>query len=86
MVENKSLLNRLQLIEGQVRGIQKMIEENRYCIEIITQTSAIRNALASLEDKLLERHLSTCVMNQFESGQGEKAKDEILQVYKLKRK
>lgn len=86
MAENKSLLNRLQLIEGQVRGIQKMIKEKRYCIDVITQTSAIRNALASLEDKLLERHLCTCVVKQFESGQGEKAKDEILQVYKLKRK
>ncbi len=86
MNDIKALVKRLQLIEGQVRGVQKMLEENRYCIDVITQTSAIRNALASLEDKLLERHLSTCVVKQFESGQGEKAKDEILQVYKLKRK
>jgi DNA-binding FrmR family transcriptional regulator len=86
---NKSkspLIRRLKLIEGQVRGLQKMIENNIYCIDIITQTSAVKQGLSNVEDLLLENHLGSCILNQIKSGQTEKAKTEILKVYKLKRK
>ncbi len=85
--KNKSrIIRRLKLIEGQARGLQKMIESDTYCIDIITQTSAVKQALSNVEDLLLENHLSGCILNQVKSGQTEKAKQEILKVYKLKRK
>mgnify|MGYP005842682003 CR=1 FL=1 len=60
-----------------------MVDEDTYCIDIITQTSAVRNALSSVEDIMLENHLSTHVVEQMEGGQSKLAVDEILSVYKL---
>lgn len=82
----QKLIRRLKLIEGQIRGLQRMIEEDMYCIDIITQTSAVKSALSNVEDILLEDHLSHCVVDQIQSGKGHKATDEILKVYQLKRK
>lgn len=82
----KKIVRRLKIIEGQVRGLQEMIEKDVYCIDIITQTSAIKQALSNVEDLLLENHLGTCALRQMTSGQTGKAKKEILKVYKLKRK
>jgi len=83
--ENKKHIIRLKKIEGQVRGLQKMIAEDRYCIDVITQTSAVRNALRSFEDVILENHLQTCAAAQMKAGLVKKATQEILKVYKLKR-
>lgn len=77
---------RLKVIEGQVRGLQKMVEEDTYCIDIITQASAVKEALSGVEDLLLENHLSSHVIDQVKSGKEDQARDEILKVYKLKRK
>ena len=82
----KKVIRRLKLIEGQVRGLQRMIESNAYCIDVMTQTSAVKQALSNVEDLLLESHLVHCVARQMTTGQSQKAKDEILKVYKLKRK
>ena len=81
----KACITRLKKIEGQVRGLQKMVEEDVYCVDIITQTSAVRSALKSLEDLMLEGHLHSCVINQVKGGQEDKAVSEILKVYKLKK-
>lgn len=81
----KQVLNRLRRIEGQVRGLQKMVEESAYCVDIITQTSAAKRALSGVEDQLLESHLSTCVIGQMKKGQEDRATREILKVYSLKR-
>lgn len=87
MHENKEkLIRRLKIIEGQVRGIQDMIEKDKYCIDVITQTSAIKQGLSNIEDVLMESHLSHCVVDQIKKGQTEKATKEILKVYALKRK
>mgnify|MGYP001582154952 CR=1 FL=1 len=80
------IVRRLKLIEGQVRGLQRLIENDTYCIDVITQTSAVKQGLSNVEDLLLENHLSGCILDQVKSGQTRKAKDEILKVYKLKRK
>jgi DNA-binding FrmR family transcriptional regulator len=88
-VEDKNkakIILRLKRIEGQVRGLQKMIENDTYCIDVITQTSAVKQGLSNVEDLLLENHLGGCILNQVKTGQTEKAKQEILKVYKLKRK
>ena len=80
------IIRRLKLVEGQVRGLQKMIEGDTYCIDVITQTSAVKQALSNVEDILLENHLDHCVHHQMSSGQSDKAKKEVLKVYKLKKK
>ena len=85
--KNKSrIVRRLKLLEGQVRGLQKMVENDTYCIDVITQTSAVKQGLSNVEDLLLENRLGGCILNQVKSGQTSKAKEEILKVYKLKRK
>jgi len=84
--DKEKILKRLKRIEGQVRGIQKMIEDDKYCIDIITQTSAIKSAISSVEDEMLEAHLMHCAEKQATGGQTKKLQEEILQVYKLKRR
>lgn len=81
----KQVLNRLNRIEGQVRGLKKMVIDGAYCVDVITQTSAVKRALSGVEDQLLESHLSTCVVGQMKKGQHDKATKEILKVYSLKR-
>lgn len=81
-----AVIRRLKLIEGQVRGLQNMVEKNAYCIDVITQTSAIKQALAGVENTLMENHLSTCVVHQIKKGKEKTAVEEILKVYQLKRK
>ena len=79
-------LEYLKKIEGQVRGLQDMVENGKYCIDVITQTSAIKQALSSVEDDLMENHLGTCVVHQMQKGKENTAIGEILKVYRLKRK
>ncbi len=79
-------VRRLKIIEGQIRGLQKMVDEDKYCIDIITQASAIKEALSGVEDLLLENHLTTHVIHQIKNGNDSQATEEILKVYKLKRK
>jgi CsoR family transcriptional regulator, copper-sensing transcriptional repressor len=67
--DNKpQLLARLNRIEGQVRGITRMIEEGRYCIDVLTQINAARAALAKVESEMLKTHLSHCVESAIVSG------------------
>ncbi len=84
--DKKKLIRRLKIIEGQIRGLQEMIEKDVYCIDIITQTSAVKQALTAVEDVLMEGHLRSCVIRQMKTGQEKKVQEEILKVYKLKRK
>lgn len=86
MKNNQKLVTRLKIIEGQIRGLQRMIEEEKYCIDVITQTSAVKQALSRVEDDLMKSHLGTCVVHQIQDGKEKKAVDEILKVYQLKRK
>lgn len=84
--DKKSLLRRLKIIEGQIRGLQDMIEKDVYCIDVITQTSAAKQGLSNIEDILLKGHLGHCAIKQIKSGKEGKAIEEILKVYRLKRK
>lgn len=84
-IKNKAI-RRLKIVEGQIRGLQSMIEKEEYCIDIITQASAIKEALSGIEDLILENHLSTHVIEQIRKKEDKKAVEEILKVYKLKRK
>lgn len=85
-IAKEKLIRRLNIIEGQVRGLKDLIEKDTYCIDVITQTSAIKQALSGIEDALMERHLSTCAIDQMKKGMEAKTRAEILKVYQLKRK
>lgn len=80
------VVRRLNIIQGQLKGLAKMVEEEKYCVDIITQSSAIKEALSSVEDLMLENHLSTHVLQQIKGGKEQKAVAEILKVYKLAHK
>ena len=78
--ETTALAKRLNRIEGQVRGIGRMIDDDRYCVDILTQVSAVQSALDALALKLLEHHLHGCVSHAVASGNGAHAIDEALSV------
>ena len=89
MTTHEAELVRLRRIEGQIRGIQKMIEEKRYCVDILTQISSIVGAIKGVEENILERHLKGCVNQSFTKGSKEdKASkiDEVIGVLKKFRK
>ena len=78
--DKAALRKRLNRIEGQVRGIGRMLAEERYCVDILTQVSAVRSALDALALELLEHHLHGCVQHAVRSGDGERAIAEALAV------
>lgn len=80
--EIESLIKRLKRIEGQVRGVQKMVEDNRYCIDILVQISAIQAALKKVGFNLLERHANHCVSKAIREGNGEESIQELMEVVK----
>jgi DNA-binding FrmR family transcriptional regulator len=71
--DKKRIANRLHRIEGQVRGIERMVDADRYCIDILTQVSAVKTALDSLALQLLEDHVTHCVADALASGDRETA-------------
>lgn len=84
--EKQKIIRRLKIVEGQIRGLQEMVSNDIYCVDVITQTSAVKQALSNIEDKLMEGHLIHCVIDQIKIGKSAKATGEILKVYRLKRK
>lgn len=66
--ERKDLITRLNRIEGQIRGIRGMVEEERYCVDILTQVSAVQSALNSFNKELLANHIHSCVVEDIRSG------------------
>lgn len=64
----KSVINRLNRVEGQVRGVARMVESDRYCIDVITQVRAVRAALKRVEDEILKDHVGHCVEHAISSG------------------
>jgi len=82
---HKETLNRLSRISGQVNGIKRMVEEEKYCIDIVTQIQAARSALRSVEMKILEKHMHHCVADAVQSGNSQETNqkmEELLRVMK----
>jgi len=73
--DKETLVKRLHRIEGQVRGIERMVEDDRYCIDILTQISAVNTALESLAFKVLDDHVNHCVADAISSGDPKAAAD-----------
>lgn len=80
--EKQAIINRLKRIEGQVRGIQNMVEKDRYCIDILVQISAIQAALKKVGLSISEHHLKHCVTHALNTGDGEHAIEELIDVMK----
>ncbi len=83
---SRSLSTRLKRIEGQVRGLQRLVENGTYCIDVITQAQAIKSALSSFESEMLKNHLETHVVDQMKMGKEKKAVEEILKIYRVSQK
>ena len=77
------LLNRLNRIEGQVRGVARMVDEDRYCIDILTQVQAVRAALAKVETELLKDHLGHCIEGAIVSGDKEEQRRKAAELIQL---
>lgn len=81
--ELKSLMNRLNRIEGQVRGVKRMLEEEKYCTDILVQVSAINAALNSFNRELLANHMRTCVVEDIRAGKDEVIDDLLVTLQKM---
>jgi DNA-binding FrmR family transcriptional regulator len=81
--DKPKLLNRLSRIEGQVRGISRMVEEDRYCIDVLTQIQAVRAALARVETELLKDHLNHCIVTAIEGGNPEEQRQKAGELIQL---
>ncbi len=81
--EYKKLVNRLSRIEGQIRGITRMVETDTYCNDILIQVSAVQSALSAFARELLESHVRTCVVNDIKEGKRETVDELIATVSKL---
>ena len=77
------LMKRLRRIEGQVRGISKMVDENRYCVDVITQISAVRAALRRVEEAILKDHVAHCVEHAIESGNTKDQRQKIAELMEV---
>ena len=87
--DKEALTKRLHRIEGQVRGIERMIEEGRYCIDVLTQVAAVKTALEGVAAKLLEDHVTHCVAEALASGDpdvaGKKSEELLAAVQRFSR-
>lgn len=80
---HESQLTRLNKIEGQLKGIRRMIEERRYCVDIMDQIKAVRGALDKVEMGVLEKHIHHCVRESVEAGDGEQLEEKVEELVKV---
>lgn len=81
----KEALNRLASIEGHLRGVRKMIEDEAYCVDILKQTYAVQRAIDKLEEVLLKGHLSQCVPQGMADGRADQVVSELEELFALRR-
>ena len=81
----KEVLKRISYIVGHLQGINKMVEEDKYCIDIVNQTQAVQSALNKVTEIILEDHLKTCVSHAIKHGQGQKLIKEVMETIKQKK-
>jgi DNA-binding FrmR family transcriptional regulator len=82
----KDLLNRLATIEGHIKAIRKMVDDDQYCVDILKQSYAVERALKKFEGSLLEGHLHSCVPNGFREGRDAEMVRELAELFELARK
>jgi DNA-binding FrmR family transcriptional regulator len=82
----QDVLNRLATIEGHLKGIRKMVEEDQYCVDVLKQAYAVERALQKLESTILEGHLNGCVVDGFHAGRDQEMVRELAELFELSRK
>jgi len=85
-ITQKEALNRLATIEGHLKGIRRMIEEDAYCVDILKQTYAVQRAIDKLDDVLLQGHLSACVPEGIAAGRSDEVVAELSELFALARR
>lgn len=85
-IVKKDIIRRLKIIQGHLKKVTEMIEEDKYCIDILQQTAAVKNALKKVEDLLLDKHLHSCLVKAIKKDKSESAIAEILEVFKKSNK
>ena len=81
--DRQAVIKRLNYIEGHLAGIRRMIEDDKYCVDILKQTYAVRRAIEKMEALLLDAHLHSCVIEGIREGRDDQVVDELLQLYEL---
>lgn len=84
--DKRDVLNRLSYIEGHLKGIRKMVEEDQYCVDVLKQTYAVQRAIHKLETLILRGHLGSCVPAGLQDGRRDEMIDELTELYELARK
>jgi CsoR family transcriptional regulator, copper-sensing transcriptional repressor len=84
--DKKPILNRLATIEGHLKGIRKMVEDDQYCVDVLKQSYAVERALKAFEAALLEGHLNHCVVDGFRDGRDQEMVRELAELFALSRK
>ena len=79
----ETLVKRLNYIEGHLSGVRKMIEEDRYCVDVIKQTHAIRRAIQKMESMMIDGHLRTCVADAYRDGRDDQMVSELRELYEI---
>jgi CsoR family transcriptional regulator, copper-sensing transcriptional repressor len=80
-IEKEALVTRLRRIEGQVRGLQRMVDEGQYCIDILTQMNSVISALRAVGMGLLDDHVRHCVRESIEQGEGDEKVEELMNAF-----
>ncbi len=80
------VLKRLSFIEGHLQGVRRMVEQDKYCVDVLKQTYAVRRAIETLERLMLDNHLHTCVVDGIKGGREEQVMGELVELYELANK
>jgi len=81
--DKQDILKRLSYVEGHLNGIRRMVEDDKYCVDILRQTYAVRKAIEKIEANILENHLHGCVPEGIREGRENEVIDELVQLYNL---
>lgn len=84
--KKNEILHRAKIVEGHLKKVVKMIEEDEYCINILNQSLAVQNALKKIDEVILENHLDTCVVHKIQAGKSEEASKEVMEAFKRRMK
>ncbi len=84
IAHKKSVLHRIKIIKGHVNAIEKMVENDSYCIDVVHQSLAVQKALKNFDSVVMEKHISHCVSEQAKAGNTQKITEELLSIYKYK--
>jgi DNA-binding FrmR family transcriptional regulator len=86
MTTKNDILHRAKIVEGHLKKVIRMIENDEYCIDILNQSLAVQNALKLIDEVILENHLKGCVAHKIKDGNGEEATKEVMEVFKRRTK